>query len=468
MTEQPTEPEHEAAVVAGMILDASQIDAVVGHLSPADFQHDRLRELFCFLIDAHDAGHPTDAQSILMQLREAGVLKRIGAGLVGRLTTAIGSTANVPYHMAKVRHAAILRRIRQVVPTIEAIADDDTQTPTEILDRIDAELIQIRQYDQPPAAVSHLGDDALRLCDEIDAAAGTGETRGLRTGLECYDQINGGFQDGTLNIIAARPSNGKSVLGLQWAQSIGTGFDYSVSDEGNCFVAQQPPKSTLFISLEMTRAELSARALASTTRIDGRRINSYRVTAEQRRQLRDAAESMQTNKTRLWQPHRATVSSIRATARLHQRQHGLGCLIIDYMQLVDSERGEKHDKETYRIGDICRAFKSLAMELEIPVVVLCQLNREAEGSLPTLSQLADSGKIEQHADTITAIHRQRGETDDAKLVLLKWRNGKTPTIDITFDRQHSRFVGIEAKPVQPFTNLPNDTLDYDAVVGAQR
>ncbi|QDV56390.1 replicative DNA helicase [Rosistilla oblonga] len=464
MTDEANPPADEAAVLAGMILDPKQIDAVVGHLSAADFQHNHLRELFGFLIDANAAGRPTDSRSVLMQLRESGALKRIGASFIGRLTNAIGSAANVPYHVAKVRHAAILRRIRQVVPTIEAIADDDTQTPTQILDRIDAELIQIRQYDQPPAAVSHLGDDALRLCDEIDAAAGTGETRGLRTGLECFDQINGGFQDGTLNIIAARPSNGKSVLGLQWAQSIGTGFDYSVSDEGNYFVAQQPPKSTLFISLEMTRAELSARALASTTRIDGRRINSYRTTADQRRRLRAAAESMKATQTRLWQPHRATVSSIRATARLHQRQHGLGCLVVDYMQLVDSERGAKHDKETYRIGEICRGFKSLAMELGIPVVVLAQLNRESEGSLPTLAQLADSGKIEQHADTITAIHRQRGETNDANLVLLKWRNGKTPTIDITFDRQHSRFVGIEPKPVQPFTNLPNDTLDYDTLV----
>ena len=202
----------------------------------------------------------------------------------------------------------------------------------------------------------------------------------------------------------------------------------------------------------MTKAELSARALASESEIDGRRINTYSVTAAQRQQLRQAAESMKESRTSILQPNRATVSSIRAAARIQQRSSGLGCLLIDYLQLIDIDG--RYDKETYRIGEICRRLKSLAMEFSIPVIVLCQLNRDAENKLPTLAQLSDSGKIEQHADTITAIHRTRGDNNEAQLVLLKWRNGQTPTIDLTFERQYCRFEPMAIE------DHPNDFVEF--------
>jgi replicative DNA helicase len=431
----------EAAVVAAMILEGQRIDDVVGRLAPMDFTNDILRELFVQLIDLHDASKPTDILSLTSELRSNGSFKRIGVGTLARLHDSIGHAGNIGFHADQVRAAATLRKLGDIGTKLVELNTSDK--PDDVVDWLDTELSKLRSNDAHHDSTVALADCAMDLVAEIDAAADTGLVRGIRTGLECFDRVNGGFQNGTLNILTARPSNGKSVLGLQWAQSIGTGFEYANFEGGTLIETVQSPKSTLFVSLEMTKAELSARALASVAQVDGRRINSYRVTAGQREELRRAAEAMKST-IQLWQPPRATTGAIRARSRIHKRSHGLELLVVDYLQLIDSERGQRHERETYRIGDLCRDLKALAMELDIPVVVLCQLNREAENQLPTLAQLADSGKIEQHADTITAIHRQRGESQEAKLVILKWRNGQTPEIDITFDRQHCRFESAQS------------------------
>lgn len=431
----------EAAVIGGMILDSNRIDDVVSTIGPADFCDDRLRELFVTLIDLGESGKPTNIQALVTELRAAGSYNRIGAGALAQLTTAIGSVSDVIYYSRRVRSASIVRSLRSLGHRLVTLNEQTNEPPQQILESVDCELMALRELDHSDnEKIVTVGEAVNAICDDIDAAAESGAVRGLRTGLKCFDRVNGGFQNGTLNVIAGRPSNGKSVLGLQFANSIGGGFEYGDWVNNSYVTTTQEPKPTLFCSLEMTTEELSARTLASAAEIDGRCINSYRVTADQRQSLRESAAALTGSQSYLWEPARATVSRIRAQARIHRRRHGLECLIVDYLQLVDSERGSRHDKETYRIGDICRHLKSLSKELSIPVVVLCQLNRDAEDKLPTMAHLADSGKIEQHADTITAVHRMRDESTDAILRIMKWRNGQTRDVDIMFDRPHCRFV----------------------------
>lgn len=448
-------PENEAAVIGAMILDPSRIDEALQITRPADFGDRRLRQIAVVLLDMHHAGNPIDVIPLVANLKTAGIYNEVGgAAVIATLSGAVPNASDIAYYAQQVHDGAIIRAIKSVAGEVLSRPDLDAAG---LLDYVDSEIARLRDQTVATAAPENIGDIALRECDAIDEAAGTGLVRGLRTGLACFDRINGGYQNGTLNIIAARPSNGKSVLGLQFAKSIGTGFEYQWFDGASAFCGTQAATSTLFVSLEMTKAELSARALASETEIDGRRINNYNLTAGQRRQLRTCAESMTEFRTSILQPHRATVSSIRAAARIQKRSCGLGCLVIDYLQLIDIEG--RFDKETYRIGEICRRLKSLAMELSIPVIVLCQLNRDAENKLPTLAQLADSGKIEQHADTITAIHRTRGDNNDAQIVLMKWRNGQTPTIDLTFDRQHCRFI---ETPIEDHPNYQDDFAEYSS------
>ena len=445
-----TFPDNEAAVIGAMILDRNRIDEVLPIVTASDFADQRLREIFIILADLAATETPINATTIVSSLKAAGSFDRIGgAATIAYTTSAIGSPADVVFYASSVRQDSIVRQLRQTLAEATQRTLERNQTPADLIDFIDARLLNLRDIGTEAAPIRHVADAARNLVDDIDAAAITKTHRGLRTGLECFDKINGGYQNGTLNIIAARPSNGKSVLALQFAEGIGRGFEYSVCDGDSYFRADQPATPTLLVSLEMTEEELAARSLASATEIDGRKINSYRVTAGERQRLRTAAEAMRESKLQLWEPHRATVSAIRAKARLHARQYGLGCLVIDYLQLIDSEPGTRHEKETYRIGEICRHLKQLAKELTIPVVVCCQLNRDAENKKPTLAQLADSGKIEQHADTITAIHRLRSDTTEATLKLLKWRNGQTPEIEIEFDRQHCRF---QEQPISQHAN----------------
>jgi replicative DNA helicase len=446
-------PENEAAVIGAMILDPSRIDEAAQVVKASDFADQRLRQIFVVLLDMHQAGSPIDVIPLVANLKAAGLYESIGgAAVLAKLSAAVPNASDIAHYANEVHSAAIIRALKSIARIVINKPDQDAGG---LLDFVDTEVARLRDQTITTAVPENIGEIASRECDAIDEASEAGEVRGLRTGLECFDRVNGGYQAGTLNIIAARPSNGKSVLGLQFAKSIGTGFEYELFEGASGWINQQPPIPTLFLSLEMTKAELSARALASETEIDGRRINSYRVTASQRADLRRSAEAMKDFRTSILQPHRATVSSIRATARIEQRKNGLGCLVIDYLQLIDIDG--RFDKETYRIGEICRRLKSLAMELSIPVIVLCQLNRDAENKLPTLAQLADSGKIEQHADTITAIHRSRGDSNDAQLVLMKWRNGQTPTIDLTFERQYCRFA---ETPIENHSNYNSDFAEY--------
>ncbi|QEG43459.1 replicative DNA helicase [Roseimaritima ulvae] len=453
-------PEDESAVVGSMILDPPRIDEVVPIVGAMDFSDRRLRELFVVLVDIRDAGEPVSIQSLVSRLKAYGSYDRIGGpGALGRLANT-ANTADAAYFARNVRNDSIIRQVRDTLREATARTRDPNQSPDQLLDFIDSRLAELRALDTTATdRTKHIAEATLGLVDNIDAAAQTESHRGIRTGLECFDRVNGGFQNGTLNVIAARPSNGKSVLAMQFAEGISRGFEFSLSDGGNYFISSQPAIPTMFVSLEMTEEELAARSLAAATRIDGRKINSYRVTASERAKLREAANAMRSMQLTLWEPHQASVSAIRAKARIASRENGLGCLVVDYLQLVDSEQGSRHEKETYRIGEICRQLKKLAKELSIPVVVCCQLNRDAENKAPTLSQLADSGKIEQHADTVTAVHRMRGDSTEAKLGIIKWRNGQTPWIDVTFDRQHCRF---NEQEVWENENYCDDFAEYSS------
>ena len=457
MTERPHMkplPEFESAVIAAMIIDRASTDEITSRLSATDFGDDRMREMYITLLDMHEANIPTDCTKTLYRvLQQSGGLERIGGPqVITQLTGEISDLEHASHYAHRVRADATDRRLKKLLR--DAADMTVRREPSDrIMDYIDSQMVILRQSSEGYRSSSHIADATTRLCDAIDAAQEKGTQRGLRTGLRCFDAINGGLQNGTLNIIAARPSNGKSVLGLQFAESIGQGFEYSTCNGKRYYTATQSPVPTLFVSLEMTEEELAMRSLAAAAKVDGRRINNYKVTAEQRARLREAAADMASSKLYIEEPYRATVSSIRATARIHQRQHGLGCLVIDYLQMLDSEKSDKHEKETYRIGDICRRLKILAKEMGIPVIVLCQLNRDAENKMPTLAQLADSGKIEQHGDTITAIHRMRDNEPDATLKILKWRNGQTPEVKVTFDRCHVRFVDpSDTQPSHPNAN----------------
>ncbi|MEO9934325.1 replicative DNA helicase [Rhodopirellula bahusiensis] len=446
-------PDDEAAVIGAMIHDAALVDEVVSRVEATEFTDSSLRELFITLVDMRNASKPWGTTALVSELRATGSYERIGPGTIAALSGAIASKFHATFHADRVRSSALVANLQALGRRLATVSVEKMtqrrQTPKDLLDALDAELMRLRQTDVAQAEVRNVGDVALNVCDSIDKSLESGSVRGLRTGLTTIDKVNGGYQPGTLNVLTARPSNGKSVLGLQFATSIGRGFQYQLVEGQNNWFATQEPTSTLFVSLEMTEEELGSRSLADAANVDGRHINTHRVTDHQRHHLRQAAEEMSGSKAFLYQPIRATVAGIRAAARIHQRKHGLGCLIVDYLQLIDSEEGTRDEKETYRVGRLCRDLKSIALEFDIPVIVLSQLNRDAENKPPTLSQLADSGKIEQHADTVVAIHRIRGDSEEAQLVFLKWRNGMTPTRDVHFDRKFCRFVDPPEPEVEP-------------------
>ncbi|HBJ34276.1 MAG TPA: hypothetical protein DDZ51_05825 [Planctomycetaceae bacterium] len=424
--------EHEIAILGAAMLDPTTIDIAAGIVSPGDFADHSLGRVFAMMQDMHAAGEPVgDHQLLITRLRASKLLDPIG-GVAGVASIAIGcpNASHVSQYAKQVKEAATRRRLRALSAELATRADDLMQAPNDILDWLDGSLTRHRSG-------VHAGSQTLAAAmqdaiDDILATKSKERVSGLPTGLMQLDSAIGGLYPGEMIVVAARPSIGKSALGSQVA--------LHNAEQG---------RSVLLVSLEMTGKDIATRQLAASLGYEVRTLRAGLVDDCDISNMQDRRDEAGSVPLHIWSGRGATMAKIRAAARIQQATTGLALLVVDYLGLITAADRRKPRWEA--ITEISGELKSLALELSVPVLCLCQLNREAEKSKPNLGHLRDAGAIEQDADVVMLLHREARDSSAATIDIAKARNGATGCIEVAFDCAATRFIDV-ADAYSQFSN----------------
>ena len=417
----PHNVEAEAAALGSMMLSAEAIADVVELLQAEDFYRSANGRIFEVLRELYARGEPVDQLSAVEALRRKGTLDDVGGPLYIRdLTDQVPTPASAAHYARIVAQAALLRRLIGAAADVMDMAYSAPEEPEAVADAAEQRIYDVARRDDRDevATLRELIDGAMLELEQIQhrEAAYTG----LPTGFRDLDELTSGLQPGNLVIVAARPGIGKSSLAMNIA--------HNVSVAGG---------SVAVFSLEMSRHEVGMRMLCSAARVPWDRIRSKRVGPDDWVRVVQAAELLHDAPLSIVDSGNVNIVDVRAKARrMRSSKAGLALIIVDYLQLMSHHR--RVDNRQQEIAEISRSLKLLAKELKIPVIAVSQLNRDPErrqDKRPQLSDLRESGAIEQDSDVVTFIHRD--DSDPAKkgladLIVAKHRNGPTDTIPVTF------------------------------------
>ena len=434
----PHNLEAEQSVLGAVLLSDTTLPALIvdEHVQPADFYRESHGRIFQAMLDLHTLGVPVDALTLKEHLKQAGALEAAGgeAG-IDLLAGAVPAVSNVRHYARIVTENAMLRRLLRVTYEIQAQVHTHEAPPRELVDIAERQILEVAHDDRRKdfRAIAEMLDTELEKLHAL-SREGTALT-GTPSGFDDLDAITGGFQPGNLIILAARPSMGKSALMANFAEN----------------AALLHGKAVALFSLEMSEGELAQRFIASQVPIKGDDLRKGRVPESRWQNIMTASNRLAASPLYVDDSSDLSVLDVRAKARrlAQQHAHGLGLILIDYLQLMRA--GGATDNRVEQIGQISRGLKTLARELEVPVIALSQLNRGVEqrhDKKPVLSDLRESGSIEQDADLVMFIYRdeyydQESEREGiADLIIAKHRNGGLGTVELTFQKQYPRFLSI--------------------------
>lgn len=423
----PHSVEAEQAVLGGLLLaGVDALDRIEGLLSAEDFYRQEHREIFGAIRSLGNAGSPVDVITVAEGLEGSGSLERIG-GLpyLGSLAQNTPSAANIASYAKTVKQRALQRRLLMLACEIQSKCMAPGADVSEIVSQADAAMVQLLDAGADEPAVLY---EAMRdaIADIDDRATGNRRS-GLLTGVVDFDALTGGLEPGQLVIVAARPSVGKTAFALNVADHITRHGD-----------------TAAFFSLEMTKRELSQRLLALRAGVSVTEQRSGRLTEAQWERI--CACQGKADGERLFLVDRSGIGVpyIRAATRKIRRKHGLSLIVVDYLGLM---KGEGQNR-TQEIGSVSRGLKALAKEMHVPIIALAQLNRATEirqDKRPQLSDLRDSGEVEQDADLVAMLHREELYSGNkewaglAELIVRKQRNGPLGTVALRYHDEHMRF-----------------------------
>lgn len=388
----------------------------------------------------HAANKPVDITTVCDRLGETEELDTVGGRLgIVAFVEEIGATLRVLDYAKELIEKYILRRVREVSGAISERASNPGVTASEVLAEAEAAISGIRmgRISDGYVAPEQYSEEALLTIDQTEPPKSF-----VRSGLDLLDYYLTGYEPGRMYVVAGRPGMGKTALGVQLAASIGI----------------EQKRCVGFLSLEMSRAMLVNRLLSVMTKVDSHRIRARLLQDDERHKLHSSLGVLAQSHLWIDDTPVSRVADIAARTRRLKREHGCSIVFIDFLQRITPSLPASMPHHE-RIGDISRKLKAMALDLDLPVVVLAQLNREiADGSSrgtgsnrrrnhrPELHHLAESGRIEQDADVVMFLHREdyyldSGEPEDGKaeLIIKKWRDGPTGTIQLNYDKATSRF-----------------------------
>ncbi len=431
----PHSSEAEQSVIGSMIMDRDAIVAASELITGTDFYETQYSVLFETMIELFNEGKPVDLVTLQDRLKEKDVPAQVSSlEFIRDLVTSVPTSANVRYYAQIVKDKAILRRMIRVT---EEIANDcylDKEKLDVILEKTEKQVFDIAQ-NRGAKEFTDIKEVVLRSIDSIEAAAkNQGSVTGVATGFYDLDYKTAGFQPSDLILIAARPSMGKTAFVLNIAE----------------YVALKSNVATVVFSLEMSQDQLVKRILAMNSRVDSQAIRTGSLSGDDWASLMESARLIGNSNLVIDDTSAISVSELRAKCRKLKLEKNLGLIIIDYLQLMTgSKKAESRQQE---ISEISRSLKSLAREINVPVVALSQLSRAVEqrpDKRPMLSDLRESGAIEQDADVVMFIYRDdyyNRDTEEpgvSEIIIGKQRNGPVGTVKLAWQAQYTKFANLE-------------------------
>jgi replicative DNA helicase len=422
----------EQSVLGAMLLSKDAIADVVELLRGPDFYRPAHETIYDTILELYGRGEPADAVTLSAELQKRGDLTRVGgAPYVHTLVAGVPTAANAAYYAEIVRERAILRRLVEAGTRIVQMGYGGEGDIDVVVDRAQAEVFGVseRRTAEDYLPLSEVLEGTL---DEIEAiSAHDGSLVGVPTGFADLDALTNGLHSGQLVIVAARPAIGKSTLALDIARS----------------ASLHHGLASVVFSLEMGRNEITMRMLAAEAKVPLHHMRSGTMTDQDWDRIARTTGTVSNAPLFIDDSPNMTMMEIRAKCRRLKQRHGLRLIVLDYLQLMSS--GKRVESRQVEVSEFSRSLKLLAKELDVPVVALSQLNRGPEqrtDKRPMLSDLRESGSLEQDADMVVLLHREDAyekespRAGEADFIVAKHRNGPTGTITVAFQGHYSRFV----------------------------
>jgi replicative DNA helicase len=425
----PQSPDAEVSVLGAMLLSPEAVVRAMEILRPEDFYQEVHQLIFAAMLELFNQTRPIDIVTTGEQLRQRNQLEQVGGlAYLMELANMVPTAAHLEHYADVVRSSSVLRQIIGVATELVTSAYRADKGPQDILDQAQAALFQLAQHGNQE--VARLQEVLMETFSRLEMLYGSqGKLVGLPTGFTDLDRMTAGFQASDLIVVAARPSMGKTMLCLNLARH----------------VALQQHVPVLLFSLEMSREQLALRLLSAESEIEGHRLRTGELDGQAWSKLSLALGRLGESPIYIDDTPGISALELRAKARRLKAQQDIGLIIIDYMQLMQGRRSENRQQE---ISDISRSLKALARELHVPVVTLSQLSRAVESrndKRPMLSDLRESGAIEQDADLVAFLYREDYYSKEAdnpeitELIVAKQRNGPTGVVKLLFKKDIGKF-----------------------------
>ncbi|MBE6300055.1 MAG: replicative DNA helicase [Bacteroidales bacterium] len=444
---QPQALELEEAILGALMLEKDAFSEVCDILQPDSFYKPAHKSIYEAILALTQKSLPVDMLTVIEKLRNMGKLEEVGGEYaIYNLTSKVSSAANIEFHAKIVAQKYMARQLIAYAGKIQTNAYDDTYDIDALMEQTEADLFKLSQENikRDAIQINPVISEAMNLLQQ--AMKRKSGLSGLQTGFHELDKITSGWQRSDLIIVAARPAMGKTAFSLSMAKNMALNYGTGVA----------------LFSLEMANVQLVNRLIVNTCEIKGEKLRSGKLDDHEMTQLQTKIKELEDAPIYVDETANLSVFELRSKARRLVREHNVGMIIIDYLQLMTLN--SKDDKTALKVGSreqevsaISRSLKGLAKELNIPIIALSQLSRQSEnrdGKRPQLSDLRESGAIEQDADIVCFIHRpeyygiltdQDGRSTQglAELIIAKHRNGATGSVWFKFKKDYARFQNLD-------------------------
>ncbi|APH07190.1 replicative DNA helicase [Bacillus weihaiensis] len=433
----PHNIEAEQAVLGAIFLQPASLTLASEVLIPEDFYRAAHQKIYNAMLDLSDKGEPVDLVTVTTELADVNLLEEIGGvSYLSDLANSVPTAANIEYYSKIVEEKSILRRL---IRTATTIAQDGYSREDEVevvLNEAEKTIMEVAQR-KNAGAFKNIKDVLVETYDNIELLHDNkGDVTGIPTGFTELDRMTAGFQRNDLIIVAARPSVGKTAFALNIAQNVATKTDENVA----------------IFSLEMGADQLVMRMLCAEGNIDAQRLRTGSLTSDDWGKLTMAMGSLSNSGIYIDDTPGIRVSEIRSKCRRLKQEAGLGMILIDYLQLIQGSG--RSDNRQQEVSEISRTLKELARELKVPVIALSQLSRGVEqrqDKRPMMSDIRESGSIEQDADIVAFLYRddyydkESENKNIIEIIIAKQRNGPVGTVSLAFVKEYNKFVNLERR-----------------------
>lgn len=443
----PQNIEAEQSVLGAMLIEKEAIPKVMEILRDTDFYREAHRVIFNAMLELYNKNEAVDMITVTEILKRDNKLEDVGGiAYITSLANAVPTAANVVYHAGIIEEKSILRQLVTVSTQIASMGYEASDDVKNIIDSAESKILEIsnRKKTSDFTPINEIVLDSFKSIEAL--MANKDGLTGLPTGFGDLDNLTSGLHGSDFIILAARPSMGKTAFALNIVQNVAIRAAKKVGGA---------PKTVAFFSLEMSKEQLVQRMLCAEAEIDSQRLRIGELQDKDWEKLINTADTLSSANIYIDDTAGITAMDMRSRARRLKAEHGLDLIVVDYLQLMQGS-GKKNNSgdRQQEVSEISRSLKALARELDVPVVALSQLSRSVEArqvKRPMLSDLRESGSLEQDADIVAFLYREdyyNPETENkniTELIIAKHRNGPVDTVNLFFHKQYTKFVGLSKR-----------------------